>query len=227
VIFFATAMPILVYALSVVFYGSSFDFNGKPFGVVVAAGMITWGGAVTGFVNLPEAVLQARERGELKRLRGTPLPPILYLAGRSLAAVAWSLLTAVLLVAIGVTLFDLRVSGRGLLLAGALLVLGVVTMAAVGSALGSFLPSVTSATAVALGILLPLGFFSGVFPVAGAPSWMGTVGSSLPLKPIADGISTALSPAADPVPWTALGVTVGWLVLGALVSIRRFGGQRD
>ncbi len=186
-VFLSMAMPIVVYALSVLFYGSDADFDGTPFGVVVAAGMITWGGAVTGFVNLPEAVLRARERGELTRLRGTPLPPALHLAGRALSAVGWSLLTGVLLVVVGVTLLDLTVSVGGLVPAATILVLGVLTMAAVGTALGSFLP----------------------------------------LKPVADGIAAALSPAAEPVGWASLGVTAGWFVVGALVALRRFGGRRD
>ena len=62
----------------------------------MASGMIAWGGAVTGFINLPGAVLLSRERGELKRLRGAPLPPALYLTGRTLSVVLWSLVSAAL-----------------------------------------------------------------------------------------------------------------------------------
>ena len=221
-VFFATAMPILVYAISVSFFGSQFDFQGKPFGVVMASGMIAWGGAVTGFINLPEKVLLSRERGELKRLRATPLPPALYLTGRTLSVVLWSLASAALLVGIGVAFLHLEVSWSGLLPAAAILILGVLTMAAAGLALGSFLPDSKATTAVGLGILLPLAFFSDVFPVYGAPAWMGTIGSFLPLKPVANGISSALFLAGTPVNWLALGVTLLWLLAAGLVAVRRF-----
>ena len=75
--------------------------------------------------------------------------------------------------------------------------------------------------AVGLGILLPLAFFSDAFPLGGAPAWMGTIGSFLPLKPVANGISSVLSPTGAPVNWLALCVTLLWL-LAAEVVVRRF-----
>jgi ABC-type multidrug transport system ATPase subunit/ABC-type multidrug transport system permease subunit len=223
-VFFATAMPILVYVLSVVFYGADLPYFGKPFGLVVAAGMMTWGGAVLAMINLPQAVLGARERGELKRLRGTPLPPVLYLAGRTVTVGWLALLTAALLIGIGVAFLDLDPSWSGLLPAAGILMLGVFTMAACGLALGSYLPDSRSTAAVGLGILLPLAFFSGVFPIGGAPAWMGTVGSFLPLKGITDGISSVL--AGESVPWGGVAVTGGWLVLATLLAVRRFRWER-
>ena len=46
--------------------------------------MVAYAIAVAGYVNLPEAVAKARGAGVLKRLRATPVPPWLYLAGRLL-----------------------------------------------------------------------------------------------------------------------------------------------
>jgi ABC-type multidrug transport system permease subunit len=226
-VFFATIMPVLVYVISVVFYGSQFDFNGKPFGLVVASGMIAWAGAVLGFINLPESVLLARERGVLKRLRGTPLPPALYLAGRALSMVWWALLTAVLILTIGVVFLELQVSWSGLLPAALIVVLGVLTMAAAGLAIGSFLPSSKSATAVGLGILLPLAFFSGAFPIYGAPDWMHQIGSVLPLKPVVDGIATALSPESEPTNWAGLAITGSWLLGCGLLVLWRSRRNRE
>ena len=79
---------------------------------------------MTGFINLPGAVLLSRERGELKRLRGAPLPPALYLTGRTLSVVLWSLVSAALLLGIGAAFLHLKVSWSGLLPAAAILILG-------------------------------------------------------------------------------------------------------
>jgi hypothetical protein len=52
---------------------------------------------MTAFINGPETVALQRDRGVLKRLRGTPLPAWAYLTGR-LISVVWFSALAVLAV---------------------------------------------------------------------------------------------------------------------------------
>lgn len=223
-VFFAVAMPVGLYAyIASAVPAEGTGAVGAPIGLEIAAGMIAWGAAVTGFVNMPEAVAQARDRGALKRLRGTPLSPVLYLAGRTVSALAISLATGALVLLVGLVAFGLEISWAGLPLAAAMLLLGTMSLAACGFALVSLLPSAKAVTAVGLAVLLPLGFFSDVFMFGGGiPDWMSTVGSLMPLKHMANSVSMALDPAGVTFSWTAAGVMVAWLVGMGLVAARTF-----
>lgn len=223
-VFFAVAMPVGLYAyIASAVPAEGIGEVGAPIGLEIAAGMIAWGAAVTGFVNMPEAVAQARDRGALKRLRGTPLSPVLYLAGRTVSALCIGLATGVLVLTVGLLAFGLEISWAGLPLAAAMLLLGTMSLGACGFALVSLLPSAKAVTAVGLAVLLPLGFFSDVFMFGGGiPDWMSNVGSLMPLKHMANSVSMALDPAGVSFSPLALGVMTAWLVGMGLVAARTF-----
>jgi ABC-type multidrug transport system permease subunit len=114
-LFFAVAMPVGLYAfLASITPHQAIAPNGFQLTVTFAAGMSTWGAAVTGFMSMPEALAGARDRGLLQRVRGTPLSMGVLLAGRTLAAIVISLATGGLVVAAGVAFFDLHPSAIGL-----------------------------------------------------------------------------------------------------------------
>ncbi len=223
-VFFAIAMPVGLYAFmeSLMSDGDLAAAGGATFHVEMAAGMIGWGALVTAFVNLPEAVAVARDRGLLKRLRGTPLSPSTYLGGRTAAAVVIAVLTAALVLAVGLAWFGLELSWAGLPLAVAVLALGTTTLAACGFVLASVMRSSKAVTAVGLAISLPLAFFSDVFVIGQTPDWMGRVGSFLPLKPLTDAVAAALDPAGPAVSWASVGVLLGWLVAAGALALRLF-----
>lgn len=222
-VFFAVAMPVGLYA----FMASAVPGGGAgPTGAAVhleqAAGMIAWGAAVTGFVNMPEAIAVARDRGVLKRLRGTPLRPSLFLAGRNVSAIWIALLTGAFILALAVFAFDVDVAGAGIPVAAGMVLLGTTTLAASGFALVSVLPSSKAVSAVGLAILLPLGFFSDVFLMDGTPDWMSTVASWLPLKHLVNSVAVALDPGGELFSVTAVLVLSAWLVGAGLVAVRTF-----
>lgn len=222
-VFFAVAMPVGLYALVLsVLAPEGARITGIPVAVFYAASMTAYGAGVTAFVNMPEAVATARDRGVLKRLRGTPLLPALYLAGRT-ASVLWiAAVTGALVLALGVTFFDASPATGGLTLALALLVLGTVTFAACGLALASVVPSGKAMGAVGLAILLPLSFFSDVFVIGDLPGWMTTVGDLFPLRHLVHALADALDPAGVSVRWSSIAVLLAWLVAATLVAVRRF-----
>lgn len=165
-----------------------------------------------------ESVATSRDRGALKRLRGTPLSPALFLLGRMVSALAVAVATGALVLLVGVLAFDLRISSSGLPLALAVLLLGTVSMTACGFALASVVPSSRAVSAVGLGVLLPLAFFSDVFAFSETPAWMGTVGSVFPLKHLANSVTDALAASGPGVSWLGLLVMTVWLVALGLVS---------
>jgi ABC-2 type transport system permease protein len=164
----------------------------------------------------------ARDRGVLKRVRGTPLSPVLYLAGRAVAAVLITILTGALVLGVGVAWLGLDVAWSGIPLAVVVLVLGTVSLAACGYLLASALRSSRTVTAVGLGIALPLSFFSDVFAVNQTPSWIDTVGAFLPLKHLTNSVAAALDPAGSTVSWLSLVVMTAWLVGAGYLATRTF-----
>jgi ABC-type multidrug transport system permease subunit len=225
---FAIGMPVGLFAFAMT---SSDDAatapHGAPFAPYVAGGMIAWGVAVNGFINLPGVVAQARERGVLARLRGTPLTPALYLAGRVGSAAWLGLVTAALVVGVGVAFFGLRLTLVGSMAIIALVLVGTVTLAAGGLALSAALPTAKAVTAVGLGVLLPLAFISDVFGFGAVlPAWMSTAASLMPLKHLANLLTVALD-AGAPVGTTPFLVVGAWLVLGAVVALRTFRWRAD
>jgi ABC-type multidrug transport system permease subunit len=185
--------------------------------------MITWGAAVAGFVNASETVARARDRGVLKRLRGTPLHPTLYLAGQVLAALWIGLLVGAVVLAVGLAFLGLQISWAGLLPATGVLLLGSAAVTACGLALAAVVPSSKAMVAVGLGILLPVSFFSDVFYTGGnAPAWMDTIGLVFPLAHLVDGLVAALDPGGAVVDWAGIGVLTAWLLGAGLLAWRGF-----
>ena len=221
-LFFAVAFPVALFVL--IAQSVPVDaVDGVPFVLVTAAGMIAWGVAVVGFVNAAESVARARDRGVLKRLRGTPLHPALYLAGQGLAALWTGLVVAALVLLVGVAFLGLRVSWAGLLPAAVVLLLGGAAVTACGFAVASVVPSSKAVVAVGLGVLLPVAFVSDVFYTGDtAPAWMDTVGSVLPLQHLVHGLVSTLNPGGAVVDWAGIAVMGVWLLGAGLVAARGF-----
>jgi ABC-type multidrug transport system permease subunit len=221
--FFAVAMPAALYAfIMTIDYPERVGPDRVPVGLYSAAGMIAWGAAFTAFINLPQAVATARDRGLLKRLRGTPLTPAVYLLARTVSALWIAVLTGALVVAIGLVFFDLSIAWAGIAVAVGVLLLGTLALGACGFALAAVVPNAKAMGAIGLGILLPMAFFSDVFVSEGAPAWMGTVGSIGPMKHLADSLTAALDPAGPTVSWTSIAVLTAWLLAAGVVAARTF-----
>jgi ABC-type multidrug transport system permease subunit len=223
-VFFAVAMPVGLYALMAAQLGDSeFRPSGLPFALYFAVGMAAYGASITAFINMPEAVATARDRGLLKRLRGTPLASWQYLAGRTTSVLWIALLTAVLVFAAGILFFDLEISAQGIPLALLILLFGTLTLAACGYALAAVAPSGRAMAVLSLGILLPLAFISDVFPFGGSmPEWLTTIGALFPLRHFVHALAATLNPESPGVDWTNLAMMLAWLVGATLVAVRWF-----
>ena len=88
-----------------------------------------FGACMAAFVSLALGVSYARESGVLKRLRSTPLPPWIHLAGRVAAAVYVSLIAIVLVTAVGVVFYGVDIVWRTLPAVLVTLVVGVACFA--------------------------------------------------------------------------------------------------
>lgn len=218
---FAIVVPVALYTLMVSTQRGAVLPDGRPLAVGFAAGMAAWGTAVVAFMNLPEALASARDRGVLKRLRGTPLPLGHHVAGRLVVAVGaawvlWGLLLAVARAAFGVDV-DVVVVVRGLLT----VTVGAVSLAACGLAVAALAPSARAFGALSLAVLLPLAFLSDVF-VVGAPAWMRSVGSLFPLRHLQNALVDVWPGPGAGSTAVHLGVLLLWAVGAGAVALRSF-----
>ena len=196
--------------------------GGMPFATFFAASMITWGAGTAVFMNLPEAVARARDRGGLKRLRGTPLSASQYLVEVTAAGLALTFLIAVLVAATGYVFFGLRIPAAGLALGALVILIGTLALAACGFLLAALVPNARAVGAVGLMFLFVLSFASDVFIGGGGPDWLGTFGSLFPLKHLQNALADAWDPGGPVLDWVHYAVLLAWAAGAAALAVRFF-----
>lgn len=195
--FFSFVMPVL---LLVIFgslsKGQHITERGDiAFTTFFVPGILAYGIITSTFSNLAASLALLRDRGVLKRMRGTPLPPRVYLAGRvGSSTLAMVELVAVVL-AVGWAAFGAHVRWSTLPGLAVGLVLGMVCFTALGVAATAIIPNADAAQPVTTALVLPLTFVSGVFLVPErAPGWLSHVAAVFPVKALADALQFAYDP---------------------------------
>jgi ABC-2 type transport system permease protein len=177
----------------------------------------------TTFTALAYNIVFLRERGVLKRIHGTPLPTISYFGGVAANAVTNTALQIAIVVLAGHAFFGIGWPLHW----GELIVfvlVGVVSLAALGVAFAHVIPNFESTAAYVNAVFLPVVFVSFyVFDSSSAPQFLRTIAEALPLEPLIRGLSAAmvtgqsLSSNLD-----ALAVIALWGVLGIYLAVRGF-----
>jgi ABC-2 type transport system permease protein len=216
--FFSFALPLLFLFL----FGAIFSGDQKNLNVIVPgiAGMSVMS---TTFSALAMNMTYLREDGVLKRIHGTPMPPVSYLAGVTANAVSNASIQLAVVVLAGRLFFGIGWPKNWLELVvfGAA---GVATLAALGVAWSHVIPNFDAAPAYVNIVFLPVIFISGVFyDVDTAPQFLSDVAQVLPLTHIIDGLSAALvtgAPLSDHL--GDLAVVIAWGLAGAIFAVRGF-----
>jgi ABC-2 type transport system permease protein len=216
--FFGFLLPLLLLAM----FGAVFSGEQDQLDVVVPgiAGMSVM--AAT-FVALAYNLTFLRERGILKRLRGTPLPSSAYLAGIAANAVTNTVLQVAVVIVAGRLFFGIPWPGDWLALL-VFLAAGVVCFAALGVALSHAIPNSESAPAYVNAVFLPMIMLAGVFyDEADAPAVLRDLAEAMPLKHLIDGLSGAMvhgEGLSDHM--VALVALALWGAAGVLLAVRGF-----
>jgi ABC-2 type transport system permease protein len=196
-----------------------------PVNQFYAGGLAAFTAVSATYTNLANMVPIRREEGVLKRWRGTPLSPSLYLAGFVGSAILLAVIGAVIMLTIGVVAYDLEIEAAKVPAMIVTFLVGVFAFSALGLAVAGLVPNARSAAAVANATILPLGFVSNVFiPIEDPPQWVETVGNIFPLKPFVSSFQDTLNPLveAPAFDWSALAYVALWGVAGAIVAVRYF-----
>jgi ABC-2 type transport system permease protein len=216
--FFSFVLPLLFLFL----FGAIFSNDQETLDVIVP-GILGLSVMSTTFSALAMNITFLREEGVLKRIHGTPMPPVSYLAGVAANAVSNAAFQLVIVVLAGRLFFGIGWPKDWLELA-VFAVAGVATLAALGVAFSHVIPNFDAAPAYTNIVFLPVIFISGVFyDVDTAPQFLTDIARVLPLTHVIDGFSAAMvsgAPLSDHV--GDLAVVVAWGVFGAIFAVRGF-----
>ncbi|MEU8011268.1 ABC transporter permease [Micromonospora parva] len=229
---FTMGFPVIM----ILIFASIFDGTiggGVKFTQYFITGMIATGLMTVSFQNLGIWIPVERDRGVLKRYRGTPMPKWVWFAGKVIMVVVIGIAETALLLAFAVALFDLDLPGTAgkWLTFGWVAVLGVTACTLCGIAISSLARTARSGSAVVTPVSLILQFISGVFFVfTDLPTWMQQVAALFPLKWMCQGLRAVFLPesfgAQEPGGSFELGrvamVLALWCVIGVVLCLTTF-----
>jgi ABC-2 type transport system permease protein len=221
----ALVLPALVLALEL---GKVQRLGGTTAGMTTlaprVAGLFVFGAAAIAMMTHALTLVVAREDGVLRRWRASPLPAGTYFTAKIVASVLAADLAGAVLVLISVEMAKMHLTGHAIvaMLAGA--TLGALALAAIGTAITALIPTAQGAQPVLMIIYLPLVFLSGSLgPTSTLPHWLTTVVTYLPVQPMIDALSHAMtSGGGSLMPVHDLLVLVGWLAIGLVASLLFF-----
>ncbi|MET7424086.1 ABC transporter permease [Dactylosporangium sp. NPDC005555] len=231
-VIFTLFFPLLL----LVIFGSVFDAEiapGVSFTQYFAAGMIAAGLLTTGFQSLAIQIPMERDKGILKRLRGTPMPRTAYFIGKVVMVLAIGAAETLVLLVTASVFYDLPLPSTAAKWAtfAWVAVLGISACTLCGIAFSSLARTGRGAPAVVTPVALVLQFISGVFfQYTSIPDWMRTIASLFPLKWMTQGMRSVFLPdsfAAQEVggAWDLGHVAIAlgaWVVIGLALCIFTF-----
>jgi ABC-2 type transport system permease protein len=215
--FFGFLLPLLLLAMFGALFSDQQDLN------VIVPGIAGMSVMAATFVSLTYYMVFLRERGILKRLRGTPLPSSAYLAGIAANAVANTVLQVAVVIIAGKLFFGIPWPGDWLALL-VFIAVGVVCFASLGVALSHAIPNFESAPAYVNAVFLPMILLAGVFyDDEDAPAALRDIAEVMPLKHLIDGMSGAMvhgEGVGDHL--VALVALLLWAAVGIFLAVRGF-----
>ena len=178
------------------------------------------------FTNIAVGISFSRDEGILKRVRGTPCPGWVYLAGRVLHATFITLILVAIVLLFGLVFYGVEIPLETFPAFLLTLIVGAAAFCALGLAATCAVPNAEAAPAVVNVMVLPLLFLSGTFfPIADAPEWVKRMADIFPVKHFLDATFESFLPPPDNTSgflWTSIAVIALWGVGGLLVATRFF-----
>jgi ABC-2 type transport system permease protein len=227
-VFFTVMLPVVFLAIfSLLFSGDEVRVGASTISVETyyVPAITTLGVISATLVNLAINLTRAREAGDLKRMRGTPVPTWVVFAGRIGNSIVLSLLMLALVSAIGAIVFGVDVPWEHLPTILITLVIGAASFCALGIALTRVIPSADAAPAVTNFCVLPLYFLSGVFiPQNEIPDGVLDFAGIFPIRHFFLALFSSYDPAVTgtAIQWGDLAIVAAWGIAGLLLATRFF-----
>jgi ABC-2 type transport system permease protein len=222
--FFTLVFPLMMLFLFGSIYGNipSQYFGGRgtvDVSVPAYTAMII---ATTSLVGLTITMASYREKGILRRLRTTPVSPLVVLLAQVIVLFLMTALGMLLLVVAGRLVYQMRFDGNAFsVLVG--FILCCLSFFAIGFVLAGLMPTARTAQVVGMVILYPMLFLSGAgFPRELLPETILKISRFLPLTYVVTLLRGLWIGDAFSLHLSEVFVLLGILVLGVLISIKTF-----
>jgi ABC-2 type transport system permease protein len=177
----------------------------------------------SGMIGFASAFVSYRERGILRRIKATPFPLSSFIGARITSQLVVSVIQTIILVGVGMLLFDLSVTGS-LLSVFAMVILGSLAFQSLGFVISAFAKNQEAADSISNAVSFPMLFLSGVFfPVDSAPAWLQPIMKLMPLRYLVDGLRDLMVRGASLTDiWLEILVMLVTAVVGFVLALRFF-----
>lgn len=168
-----------------------------------------------GIFSVAFGFISYKTSGALRRLQATPVHPFSFVLAQGVTRLILSLVQVILLLALGVFLFQVKLVGNifDLLV---LVVLGSAVFLGIGFAIAGWAKDEMQAAPVAQLIQFPMLFLSGVFFARdGLPQWLMKITDYFPLTFLVDGMRKVSTEGASL--WAVRGDVLGLVIWGIIV----------
>lgn len=223
--FFTVGFPLIFLILFGFIFGDEVADSGATIATFQVPGILALSLVSATFINLAMGQVFRRELGQLKRLRGTPMPPLAYIGGQVLASFVIVLFMTVLLVLLGRLLFDVAFNWNTIAVFAISVVLGSIAFSSLGLAITAIIPNQDAAPAITNAAVFPLYFVSDVFFVSDStPGFIQAIGDFFPVKPLTQSLQPSFDPFLDSVsiPWAKWAVVAAWGAVGIAAATTKF-----
>jgi ABC-2 type transport system permease protein len=224
--FFTLVFPLMFLVLFTAIFGNDVDEGlGITTAQFFAPGLAVFAAASASYTNLAIGTAISRDAGILKRVRGTPLPPWIYIAGRVVSAVYLAALAVVMMMGVAVAFYGVSIYWRTVPALVLTFLVGVASFAALGMFVAAVAPNGDSTPAITNATILPIAFVSNIFfPAEDPPAWMTFVGDFFPLKHFGDAFRDGFHPllTGSQFHWDDLGFMALWGLVAVVFAVKLF-----
>ena len=226
-VFFTVMFPVILLLIFDLIFGNDTVpvAGGIPTTTYYVPAILTLAVISATTVKLATNLPAEREAGQLKRIRGTPLPPATFIAGRVGNSLVITAIMVVLVSVIGAVVYGVDVPTNTLPAMLVTLAVGAFSFSCLGFALAAVIPTEDAAPAVTNATVLPLYFLSGVFiPQDELPNGVIDFANAFPIRHFFEAMFTAWDPNTTGAgfEWGHLAVVAAWGLLGLVIAVRFF-----
>jgi ABC-2 type transport system permease protein len=225
-VFFTVMLPLIfLFIFATIFGNDEIEERGVKTTTYYVPAIVSLAVISATLQSLAINLTEDRERGLLKRVRGTPLPAPVFVAGRVGNSLVVSILMVVLVAVIGRLVYDVSLPEETIPAVLVTLAVGAFAFCCLGFALTAAIPSEDAAPAISNATVLPLYFISGIFiPDSEIPDGVLQVADFFPIRHFFEAFFTAWDPntIGAGFEWGDLAIVAAWGVAGLLVALFAF-----
>ncbi len=224
--YFTLLLPIVFLVIFAGIFTGTTIVEGRVINITTfyVPGIMTLGIISASFVNLTQAVVAQRESGELKRLRGTPLPTSFVISSRAAVGVVVAVVMSALLLLLGRVAYDVPIPHSTMLGLVIAVIVGAASFVCMAFAVTTRIGTAEAAAPATNLAVLPLYFISGVFvPERQIPRYLRDIASVFPVKHLAQAVrEPIIHTHGTGISASNLLVVAAWGIAALLIAARTF-----